>query len=409
MSIAFFFFIAGLIIFIGFFGGIAFERTKISDILILLCIGILLGPVLRLIDPDVLTHFAEYFGAFALMIILFDGGMDLDIDRLVKEFGFAFILVCISFGVTVLLISLFLHYHMGWSTIRSIFMASILGCTSAAIVIPVTGVMSVKAETKTILSLESALSDVFAVVLAISILQSVSLENIGIEKPFRQIASSFSVAIVVGVAAGFLWMKILDIFRGRKYSYMITLAAILVLYSLVEFLGGSGFIAILIFGIILGNCHDFLHIMRMTCTTPLDDTIKFFHGEVTFFIRTFFFVYLGMILSPDFINPEVLYISVLLVAIIFVARYISVQATGRITGKKTDDKDAIVFMIPRGLATAVLATFPVAENLKGYDNFTEYAFGVIIMTNIIMTMGIYFTEKRIHKKNDFQNISDPET
>jgi len=55
-----------------------------------------------------------------------------------------------------------------------------------------------------------------------------------------------------------------------------------------------------------------------------------------------------MILSPDFISPGVLYISVLPVAIIFIARYISVLATGRITGKKIDDKGTLFFMIPGG-------------------------------------------------------------
>jgi len=71
-----YFFIAGIIILIGFLGSLLFERLKIPDVLVLLGIGVLLGPVLNLFDPKSLMKFAEYFGSLALMITLFEGGMD---------------------------------------------------------------------------------------------------------------------------------------------------------------------------------------------------------------------------------------------------------------------------------------------------------------------------------------------
>lgn len=394
MSVTFVFLVAGLIILIGFLGSISFEKTKIPDVLLLLGIGILLGPVMKLIDPGKFTHFTEYFGAFALMIILFDGGMDTGIERLIKEFSSAVMLVFLSFGLTVCTIYAVLYFLMGWTVLNSLLLATILGCTSAAIIIPVTSGMSLKPGVKTLLAVESTLSDVFAVVLAVSLLQFISLEHIGIEQPIRHIASSFSIAIVLGIAVGFIWLKVLDWFKGGKYSYMTTLSAILLLYSVVEFLGGGGAIAVLIFGIILGNSNAIIKFLKLNLKNTLDETLKFFHGEVTFIIRTFFFVYLGMILSPDFIKPEMLYVSGLITLIILVVRYISVEAMGMIDGKKKDDKHILIFMIPRGLATAVLATIPSASKIPGCEYFTEYAFGVIVMTNILMTVGVYYTEKR---------------
>lgn len=87
----------GMIIVMGFLGSLSFEKTKVPDVLILLGIGVLLGPVFRVVSPEGLAHFAEYFGSLALMIILFEGGMDMDIDKLIKELGTAFLLVSISF------------------------------------------------------------------------------------------------------------------------------------------------------------------------------------------------------------------------------------------------------------------------------------------------------------------------
>lgn len=398
MDVSFVFLIAGIIILIGFFGSLSFERTKISDVLILLGIGIVLGPVLKLVNPQNLTHFAEYFGSLALMIILFEGGMDMDIDKLIKELGTASLLVLLSFVLSTLSIAGFLYYIQGWDVTRSLLLGTILGCTSAAIVIPIINRMSLKEEIKTILSIESALSDVLAVILTVSLVEFVKLEHIGIEKPFRAVASSFSIAIVSGVAAGLLWLKMLELFRERKYSYMTTLAAMLIVFAVVSFLGGSGPIAILIFGIILGNSHDFNKFLKLKGHALVDETIKFFHGEVTFFIRTFFFVYMGMMLSFNFMDIRFLTLSFSLLLIIVLIRYISVGITGLVYHEKKEDRFVMLSMLPRGLASAVLATIPVSANIEGCEGFVDYTFAVIVLTNILMTAGVFITEKKTRLK-----------
>ncbi len=398
MDVSFVFLIAGIIILIGFFGSLSFERTKISDVLVLLGIGIILGPVLKLVNPQNLTHFAEYFGSLALMIILFEGGMDMDIDKLIKEFGTASLLVLLSFTMSTLSIAAFLFYIQGWDVTRSLILGTILGCTSAAIVIPIINRMSLKEEIKTILSIESALSDVLAVILTVSLVEFVKLEHIGIEKPFRAIASSFSIAIVSGVAAGLSWLKMLELFRERKYSYMTTLAAMLIVFAVVNFLGGSGPIAILIFGTILGNSHDFNKFLNLKGHALVDETIKFFHGEVTFFIRTFFFVYMGMMLSFNFINIQFLALSFSLLLIIVLIRYISVGITGLVYHEKKKDRIVMLSMLPRGLASAVLATIPLSANIEGTEGFIDYTFAVIVLTNILMTAGVFITEKKTQAK-----------
>ncbi len=393
MEVALVFVIAGSIILTGFLGSLSFERTRIPDVLLLLGIGIILGPVLKVFEPSTLSHFAEYFGLFALMIILFEGGMDIDIDKLIKELGVAVMLVMLSFAISVLSVAGFLYYLQGWDAVRSLLMGTILGCTSAAIIIPLISRMSLTDESKTLLSVESALSDVLAVVFTISLIEFVKLESIGIRTPFRAVASSFSIAIVSGIIAGFVWLKVLDLFSGRKYSYMTTLAAILIVFGIVDFFGGSGPIAVLIFGIIMGNSNEFGKFFRLKSCILLDDTIKFLHGEITFFTRTFFFVYMGMMITFNFMNLQFLALSVSLVLIIILARYASVAAIGSLFHEKKGERFVIMSMMPRGLASAVLATMPVAANIKGTEAFVEYTFAVIVMTNVLMTIGVFITER----------------
>ena len=394
MDLSFVFFLAGAIILIGFFGSLSFERTKISDILLLLGIGVLLGPVFGLVDPGSLTHFAEYFGSFALMIILFEGGMDMDIDKLLKEFGSATLLVVLSFVLSVAAIAGFLIAVMNWEPLRAALLGTIMGCTSAAIVIPVVARMNLKEEIKTMLSIESAFSDVLAVVATVSLIEFIKLQHIGMKAPFHAVASSFSIALLGGVVSGFIWLKVLDIFRDRTYSYMTTLAVMLIVYGSVDFLGGSGPIALLVFGIILGNSHDFVKFLKLRSCALMDDTIKFLHGEITFFVRTFFFVYMGMMISSDVLRMQFLIISGAVVLVILLVRYLSVSVTSAVFQEKRHDKLIMLAMLPRGLASAVLATLPVSTNIRDSEDFINYTFIVIVLTNIIMTAGVFATERK---------------
>jgi len=374
-------------------GDYFFKKTKVPDILILLCIGILLGPVFKLVKPEGLAHFAEYFGSFALLVILFEGGMDMALERVVKEFGAGSFLVIVTFALSVLSVDAFLHYLYGWDIVRSFLLSATLGCTSSAIVIPIVGRMSIRNEVKTTLAVESAMSDVLAVVFTVYLIEFVTLKHIGMKAPFRAVASSFSIAIVLGSAAGFLWLKVLDYLKKQQYSYVATLSAILVAYASIEFLGGSGPIAVLIIGIILGNSNEFIKLVKLKGSLPVGETIKFFHGEVTFFIRTFFFVYMGIIVSPEILRIEYLLPAASIVLIVVAARYIGTQIFGLVFHEKKEDRHVVLAMLPRGLASAVLATLPISANIKDTEHFIEYVFIVVVATNIIMTAGVFMTER----------------
>jgi NhaP-type Na+/H+ or K+/H+ antiporter len=145
----------------------------------------------------------------ALIVILFEGGMDVKIRTLVQAFRSATLLVLVSFFLTAGAITACLHQLMAWPLLPSLLLGTILGCTSAAIVVPVVAKMTLKEEVKTILTIESAMSDVLAVVLAVSLIEFARFESIGIERPLRAIASSFSIAIVLGT-----WRA----FSGTRFS-----------------------------------------------------------------------------------------------------------------------------------------------------------------------------------------------
>ncbi|MBN1384410.1 MAG: cation:proton antiporter [Elusimicrobia bacterium] len=394
MDIIFTFFIAGLVIFIGFLGGLVFEKTKISEILVLIFIGIILGPVLKLIAPEKLAAFTEIFGALALMVILFDGGMALELEKVFKTFSFAAIFVSITFIGTTVAIALFSHIYLACPLIEAFILGSVLGCTSGAIVMPIVCRMSISEETKSILSIESVLSDVWAIVVVISLIKFASIKEPDALSSFKNLASAFSVATVIGVIVGFIWLKILKTMKDKPFSYMITLAAVLCIYSITEFFGGSGPISSLVFGLVLGNEEKIAPFFKIKKSELLGEKIKWFHNEFTFFIRTFFFVYIGMIFSLRDLTSFFLLNTLGLILIIFLVRYICTCFMVSIYKERRSERHIISAMAPRGLTSAVLATMPIASGFVLTTQFADQTSIVIIITNIVVTAGVFIIEKR---------------
>jgi len=390
-EVSYAFILAGIVILAGFFGSVFFERTKIPDVIALLAIGIMLGPVSGLVKPESLHHLAEYVGSLALVVILFEGGMDLKLDKLLSEFGSASLLVLLSFLLTAAGIASYLHFIIGWELHQSMLLGTILGCTSAAIVIPIIKRLNISGEIKTTLSVESALSDVLAVVLTISLIDAMLIGQKDPVAPFKAVVGSFSTATVVGLLVGLVWMKVLDLMRGRKLAYMITFAAILITFGSVGVLGGSGAIAVLVIGLLLGNADSFTKFLRIKESLQVDQSIRFLHEEITFFIRTFFFVYLGMMFSFGELNEEFLTLCGVILLIIILLRMICTEITIRVYPEKKPERFMIMLMMPRGLASAVLATLPAAAGVAGTDSFIGITFGVIIATNVLMTIGMFFS------------------
>ncbi|MEM3437980.1 MAG: cation:proton antiporter, partial [Nitrososphaerales archaeon] len=85
MDVASLFILVGIIVIIGFLGSYLFRKTGIPDILILILLGAIVGPVLNLVERSVLISVAPIFAALAIAVILFDGGLNLNLYTVLKE------------------------------------------------------------------------------------------------------------------------------------------------------------------------------------------------------------------------------------------------------------------------------------------------------------------------------------
>ncbi len=417
------------IIFIGFFATLIFQKTKVPDLLILVILGLILGPVattyfgIELIPHNILDFVMPYFAALALVIILFDGGLNLNFDLVLRKINIAFIHTMVAFILTIVSVALVAHFILGYPLILGILLGCVLGGISGAVVITLVRRMKISEETKTVLTLESVLTDVICIIVALALLEFI----VGTEDPAGAVTSlfaGFSIAFFVGLIFGIAWLKILRRLYGKPFSFMITIAALFMLYGIVEFVGGSGAMAALIFGLVLGNKEEIARMFKIKTKFVIDEKIKQFHSELSFVVRTFFFVFLGLVftlsLSDDMAvttpipgldllnNTATLFIlGVIIIFIVLMAtRYLASVITTRIHPESRDDRFAIWIMMGRGLAAAVLASLPFTiaafrEGTAYYDLMSPYkeqflniAFLIIVMSVVVTTVGVVMSERR---------------
>jgi cell volume regulation protein A len=387
----------GLIIGIGFIAMIVFRKTGISDVLLLVFVGALLGQLLSANDKIALDDIASVFSALAITVILFEGGMNLNIRRVIEDSPTAGLIAIISFILSSLLITLFVSVIFEWDILKSLLLGSILGGSSSAIVIPLLMKLSISAKITTVLTLESAFTD------ALSIVISLSLVNFLIQTPdaidaqpvIQNTLGSFSVGAILGFAVGLLWLRILKSLADQPYDDILTLSTVILLYGVAEFGGGSGAIAALVFGLILGNGVEIGKMLGNTTSVQASDVMRKFQSQMSFLIRTFFFVFLGIVVQVS--NPLFIIAAISITFIIIASRFITVRA---VVYKQEPNKSNITlmtFMLPRGLAAAVLSQLPEITKTLGYTEFPEITLLVVILTIIVSTVSIFFISK--HNRN----------
>jgi cell volume regulation protein A len=404
--IIFLLFFAGIFL-LGFFGNLFFKKTKISDIFILILVGLLLGPIFNVIPLEIielLRSFTPIFAAIALIILLFDGGLYLNFYKVITEIKNAFLYTILVFILGTIVSATLLHFIFGFEWLFGILAGAIIGGTSSAIIIPLITKSTATDKTKTIMTLESAITDIFCVVTTIAIVGVIISQSINPNTIIKELFSAFAIATVIGLIGGFIWIKMLrDIEEVKNFSYLLTLSFLFVLYAVTEFLGGNGAFCALVFGLVLGNASDILKTFKMKEFT-LEKNMTHFQTEISLLIKTFFFVYLGIIIDLNVITLEVVLITLALVAIILILRALITRLLfSKALEKK--DQDFIVALHARGLAAAVLATYPINMGLNNIftQKIVGIAFLLIIVTNITTTIYFFLVENR-QKENNIKSV-----
>ncbi|HNZ28438.1 MAG TPA: cation:proton antiporter [Candidatus Goldiibacteriota bacterium] len=381
----------GLIVFFAHFFAATFNRTKIPDVLPLVLTGIIAGPVLNFINPEIFGRFGEIFSTLTLVVILFEAGLCLDISAVKSSAGRGAVFALLTFIFTLVFVAALSHVFLGLGLLQAAVFGGILAGAAPSIVIPMLRKMSVSRNIISAVVFETTISEVLSIIFVLQIIPA--SEGAGFNPAYitGRTLLAIAAAAAAGSAAALFWSMMLNKVRLLENSAFTTPAFVFIVFGGAELAGFSGAIAALCFGIVLGNVKDINIGPVKHLNVTLNGTEKSFMAEVVFLMRTFFFLYIGISMKPAGFDTVIF--SAVLTAVILAARVISANMSFNKEESRFDITAAGV-MVSRGLASAVLAGMPAQAGMEGGEIIRDTVFAVILFSILVNSFLSYSVERK---------------
>jgi potassium/hydrogen antiporter len=384
----------GLLIFLAHLFAGLFARTRVPDVLWLFAIGLALGPVLGIVTPGSFGIAGPVFTTVTLVFILFEGGTDLKFDALEDAWKDTVTLTTLNFVASTAITATALHVCTDLGVLLSVATGAIVGSTSTAVVSSLSRRLAMRPAAAAVALMESAVGDVFTLAIPIALLDAWRTTEVDTGGVAVQLVVSFLIAVAMGVAGAFVWSLLLHRVRTLQNGMCTTPAFVFFVYGVVELLGGSGPVAALTFGIVLGNAELLTPSFLVPRTDRRDRALtgpeKAFFSEAVFLLRTFFLVYAGLSIRLD--DRELLLLGFAITVMLFAVR---VPVVALSLSRRTTARDAslIAVMVPKGLGAAVLATIPLQMGVAGGDVIQTVVFAVILASTLLTTVLVVLVDR----------------
>jgi len=405
MDITLFFALLGGLLVLAFVANRLVRFTRVPDVIILMATGVLIGPVLHWVNPDIFRGVTHGFGSLALILILFEGGLELKLREILRHFASGFFLSLFSYVLCVAAVAEVCRFALHFSWIGALLVGAVLGCISSSIILPVLQQLHLRRQVRVTLVVEASFGDAFAVLAVTTLLEIAAGGNAAPKAVAWALGSSLIVGVASGVLAGMLWSYLLPVLSEQRFWHVLTFAAVLLVYSGVHFLKGNELVAVLVFGLTLSNIQAVRKRLHFDETAgsdwfsemPIQDEkghspdhhgqMLTFHGELAFLLRTFFFVLLGALVDYADLRNSIVLASLCFAAILGV-RIIAVE-TGRLAwrGFSALERELMVWLVPRGLITAVLGIQVVQTRGSAFAFLPSLAFSVVLLSNLAVLVG----------------------
>jgi len=373
--------IIGMLVFFAHFLSLQFSRTNIPDVLVLMLLGILIGPLLGVVAADDFGKIGSLIATIALVVILFESGTSLDLNVLGKSLATTGWLSFGCFILTFAVVAIVGYLALDLGILPAMLLGITVGGTSSAVVIPMVHALKLGEKATTVLVLESALTDVLCIVGVFALLQVYTQDDVAAGRLVGGVIAALVFAAVIGFIGGIGWLLVLGKVRDFPNTISSTLAYVFIVYGATEGLGFSGAIAALSLGVTLTNFEKFglNRIQQLDRQLePLNQTDITFYREAVFLLKTYFFIYLGI--SIHFGAIQVALVAISMVFLIYALRLLLTRFIFR--GSEFDLRDSALtaIMAPKGLAAAVLASLPLQYGVVGGEVIRDVTYMVVLVS-----------------------------
>ncbi|MDO4702797.1 potassium/proton antiporter [Tannerella sp.] len=379
-----FLFIGSILLFVSILMGKTGYKFGVPTLLLFLLVGMLFGSDGLGIQFNNM-HIAQFIGMVALSIILFSGGMDTRFADIRPVLGPGIVLSTAGVLLTALLTGTFVWWlsGMSWTNIHfafvpSLLLAAMMSSTDSASVFAIlrSQKMHLKNNLRPMLELESGSNDPMAYMLTIVLIQIAQSDaGVGIAELIRLFVVQFAVGAAVGYMLGWIAVKMLNrlnIDNQSLYPILLIAVAFFTL-SATDLIGGNGYLAVYITGIIIGNNR-----------IPHRREIATFMDGLTWLFQIIMFIMLGLLVNPHEMLDIALVALLIGLFMIFVGRPLSVMLCllpfRRITLRS---RLFISWVGLRGAVPIIFATYPVVAGLEASDLIFNIVFFITIISLVV--------------------------
>ncbi|MGH9450740.1 MAG: cation:proton antiporter [Terriglobia bacterium] len=383
----FFAFLGGLLA-LAFAANRLYRLTRVPDVIVLMAVGLVVGPVLGWIKAAEFEPITHILGTLALILILFEGGLELNLRDTLSHFPGGVMLAIVGYFVSMGLVAAVAWKGHMFALRPALLIGAVLGCVSSSIVLPILQQIKISRPVRLTLLIEASLGDVLGV-LTVSVLLIVGGAGKAALTGFvAGLLSKLLVCVLAAAVIGWLWSRLLHILSEQRFWQVMTFAIVLLVYAAAQAASHGGLIAVLVFGLALANAPK--KDPRFLASTRLDDVepehhlqILSFHSELAFLVRSFFFILLGVVVQISGLRGYALLTAGCLGALI-AARWIAVKSSSWAWGEKDSrEKQVALLLFPRGLITAVLAIEVIGARGDAFAFLPALAFAIILFTNVL--------------------------
>jgi cell volume regulation protein A len=284
----------GLILAIGTLTGLLARKIRIPDVALFLVVGIALGPhTLGLIDIKADSALNQIILLFGASYILFDGGASLRFNVLKQVWITIVVIATAGLLITAGITAIAAHAFLGVPLIVALLLGATLASTDPATLVPIFRQVRIRDRVAQTVMSESAFNDAMGTILTFSVLAAATGSGeFSLAQSIFDLFRQSVIGIGAGVALGYLAALLIAHQRRAfltEYAPVVTLVAVIGAYFAADGLHASGFMAVFVFGIVLGNKESFGFKMEAGEAQKLDDYIF----TTAFILRLFIFILLG--------------------------------------------------------------------------------------------------------------------
>ena len=389
----------GLVLALGTVTGLVAQKLKIPDVALLLLIGMAVGPAaLGLIHIKAESALNQIILLFGASYILFDGGASLRFSVLKEVWITIVVIATLGVLITAFVTAIAAHYVLATPWIIAALLGAVIASTDPATLVPIFRQIKIRDRVAQMVMSESAFNDATGAIVTFGVLSvAMGSGEVSLSGSLLELLRQSAIGIVAGAVLGYLAALLIAHERWAflaEYAPVVTLVAVIGAYFAAEGLQASGFMAVFVFGIVLGNKDTFGFAMEPGDQQKLDEFVT----TTAFIMRLFIFIPLGAQVDFALMDRYLLGGVAVIVIFMLVARPLTVFICALPDRRARWSFNELLFMCwtrETGVIPAALAGLLLGMKAPGAPMVASVTFIAILMTILIQAPTTKWLAKRL--------------